>query len=482
MPDETKDLQFKITTTADTAGAKAAADAIDAVGGAAKKTSANQYDLGEDLEKVEKRVEGVSGQSREMYHIFDDMNRIAPGLGESLRGLITGPLGMIGALLFGLGEAKAAWDRYDEALEKVLGENLTEGIDKAQALAQAFTGITDAVASATTAWDSSGEVLDRALKNIQAQLGFTRQLIQAEKDLALQRLQSQKQSGQISESDYEAKKAAVEGESRKAGYDAERRALQAELTQKINAAANAQAQADAAKKKAESFRLAPDAVAKADEAALAEQEKSRREQGGNEIALAARIRDATASANSSALGLGAFGTGGFWDFAWQNILNHGLAAWNYQRAGQMAREQESAGRQDIDIADATATEEARREAQSKARNKAREEAERATGDATKASQEATWESNPNNAGSLAAKIRQNDALRAIAQQSEQNINTQADEVGQHIERMGNATVQGFDAIGKIVQTHTAQIKSIAESLKAHSNAIARATNYGNGPT
>lgn len=269
MADTDKEYRIKITTTADMQGATSA---LDKLGDVSKSVSGTQYDLGEDIGKVEKRIEGVSGQSREFYRIMSELDRFAPGLGESLRAIFEGPLASIGLLIFGATELKGVLEKYQEKLDDILGEDLTQGIDKANALAQAFTGIADAVRKANDEFNSAASIYERARAGIQDQLALTKQLIESQKELALQRLADLKQSGQISGPEYEARRQAVENQGRAATQAAEERAKQAELAQKINEAANAQAQADEAKRRAQAFHLPEsDEVAKAQSQTLSKQ-------------------------------------------------------------------------------------------------------------------------------------------------------------------------------------------------------------------
>ena len=94
-------------------------------------------------------------------------------------------------------------------------------------------------------------------------------------------------------------------------------------------AVNAQSQADAAKHRAESFKLPQsDEDAKAAADALSNAAKPRHEKGESESALSQRIQDASAEG-----GFGTLMTKGFWDFFGRNLIEHGAAAWNWQTGG-----------------------------------------------------------------------------------------------------------------------------------------------------
>lgn len=74
--------------------------------------------MGEDLGLAEKRFEGVSGQSRETYRIFSELDRVAPGLGEALRAVFVGPLAGVGALIFVLDLLVEKFEKIQEAAAK----------------------------------------------------------------------------------------------------------------------------------------------------------------------------------------------------------------------------------------------------------------------------------------------------------------------------------------------------------------------------
>jgi hypothetical protein len=103
-------------------GQENAAKAKEAIAGVAQESgnlSQSQYNLEGDLGKVEKRIEGVGGQSREMYRVFSQIDRLVPGLGEGLRGAITGPLGMMAALFFTTDLVLGKFKEFDKELDAI---------------------------------------------------------------------------------------------------------------------------------------------------------------------------------------------------------------------------------------------------------------------------------------------------------------------------------------------------------------------------
>ncbi|HEV2329372.1 MAG TPA: hypothetical protein VGY56_11355 [Verrucomicrobiae bacterium] len=452
MSDESKNLEFKITAAYDGSGPKKAADDFEAVGDAAKKASGTGTDFGETLEGVAKRAEGVSGESREMYRIFSELNRIAPGLGESLRAAMTGPLGAASLLVLGLYEAKVALEEYEKALDNILGEDLTAGIDKANLLAVAYNGIAEAVQKANEQFNSAEAQTSRAEKNIAGQLTFTKQLIDAEKALALQRLENAKANGQISEAEFEVRKEAVEGQSQAATAQAERRALQAQLSQKHIDAANSQAQADASARKAASFHLPQsDKVAEAEATTLTGQAEEQKKLSADARERAAILNDIVVSFQSSAV-QGLFASLMHPIVSSEEMLSRGGMAGMMPAlfplfvSSDAARKRAETAQEKSNYEGLTRAS-GNIDSEIKAREAAREDAQRLAGDAVKARDEAAWESDPNNAGSLAGKLQQNSALAAHS-----------------LDKMGAATAAGMEKLSGIAQGHTANIERITSQM------------------
>ena len=308
----------------------------------------------EEFEKIQQRLSGVYQGTRDVRQIWMEMDRIIPGTGQALEAAMTGPLGIIVGLGAALDFTVTALKKFNEEMDKILDEDLTGPLDQANAIAQAWTGIADAAAKAVEQFNSAQGIFDRAQKGIDSDKGLSPQ----EK-------------------------------------------LQAELSNKMNEAANAEAQAEAAKRKAESYKLpATNEQAQAEAKAEAEVAAQRRKQGDDALAESQRIGDAEVSGISSVT------TKGFWEFAQKQILEHGLKFWKYQTGGEMTRELDIEGKRQIDIANAGDAEGASLDARTKEREAARKDAESKAADAAKLRLDAQWEANPNNAGSLAAKLAQ----------------------------------------------------------------------------
>lgn len=314
----------------------------------------------------------------------------------------------------GLDMALSAIEKHDAPLEKILGEDLGEGIDKAQALADAWTGIADAVAEANQQLSSATAFYDQDMEDVRSQLAFTLQLIEAQKQLALQRLQNQKDSGQIGEGEYERRRAAIEGQSRADQFGARKKEEQEELGNKANEVANAKIQSEAAAKRAAAFKLPEsDKEAQANADAMKARADEFRKQAEQSKADAQYYNDASISARTPAGFLSSmFSTTTFWKGAWKQFQNGGPATFN--PFGEFSKQAAQDAKEQTEAANSADREAERINEQIKARQMARSEAKKAAADAATAEQEFQRESNPNKAGSVAAKIRNDTQLENIA--------------------------------------------------------------------
>lgn len=391
--DSDKELKISIVTQADTAAAVGAADAIANVGKAADLASASQFNLTADLQKVEKRIEGVSGQSREMYHAFYELDRIAPGVGESLRGAITGPLGAAGALLFNLYFIKQALEDNEKQLQQVLGEDLELGIDNANALATAFDGVAKAVEKVNAEWNSPSSIAGRAGKN---------------------------------ESD------------------------QAKLGDVVTENTNAQIQARNAAAKAAAFHMpASDKVASAIVDVFKKSADELQKKGESEKGTASGLRDTAVEIASGGSALNVALTAGFWHMLAENFKTHYAAVWNYEGPGRMASRFDAEGRSDIEISNAKAAEAARREAQIKARDEARAQEEATAAVARRTQLETDWQRNPNNPGSLAEKIQLDSALTSNISRVQSDLETHGPNAVQALKDAASGLQTAVDIIKQL---------------------------------
>jgi hypothetical protein len=398
-----KVLNILIQFGLDDKQAREAITQINKVAEASKTVGTSLGHYQEAAEGAEKRIEGVSGSSREMYRIFYELDRLAPGLGETLRATFTGPLGAIGLLIFGVVGLKSALSEYDAELDKTLTTEDT-GLEQAKALAVAYNGIATAVTKAASAWDSAQSIEDRGLKNIEAQLAATTALIDAEKQLAIQRLERAKAAGQIGEQDYEAQKAAIEGQSETTIQGVKQSSLQAQLGQMRTEVTNATIQAQNAQRKAEGFKIpATDEEAKANADAMKQRAEEFRKNAETARADAARYNDMAVSASTVPGFIASmFTSSSFWKGAWEQFKGNAPETMN--PFGALSEQSKQKAKEATEAADSADKESARLSAQIAERNKARDEAARLAAEAAKIQEEFEWQNNPNNAAGIAAKI------------------------------------------------------------------------------
>jgi hypothetical protein len=255
---------------------------------------------------------------------------------------------------------------------------------------------------------------DQDMQDVRAQLQFTLQLIEAQKQLALQRLQNQRDTGQIGEGEYERRRAAIEGQSRTAQFEAEKKADQEALGNKANEVANAKIQSEAAAKRAATFKL-PESDKEAQENADAMKRRADdfRKQAEESKADAQRYNDMSVSSSTlSGFVASMFTSSTFWKGAWKQFASGGPATLN--PFGEFSSQAAQDAKEQTEAANSADREADRLNQQIKERQKARSEAEKDAADATRAGNEFQYENNPNRPGSLAAKIQNEGRLENVA--------------------------------------------------------------------
>jgi len=201
------DLSYKITTSAELAGAQATADALDRQIGKAKALKQDYSELSKQRDIVNQSLKDsvavtdeasdstfkLSERSREQYRLFGELNRIVPGLGENLRGLSMlgfNPLIAVASMAaYGLYEAKRALDGFNKSLD-ASGEAAAKSdfIDGIQARIDALNALIDATQDYV---DKEAEVL-RVEQDIAAALQEQLQLLAAIEAARHQSTQAQK--------------------------------------------------------------------------------------------------------------------------------------------------------------------------------------------------------------------------------------------------------------------------------------------------
>ena len=140
------DLEYKITTVAELAGAEAAADALERQIGKAKALKQDYSELqkeldtmrgsiaeskaameshseasgkmGKDIEKAGEHAEESNIHFEGQRQLFNQLNRLAPELGHVLHAAFEGPLGAILLVGIAIHEARDKLNEYNEELDK----------------------------------------------------------------------------------------------------------------------------------------------------------------------------------------------------------------------------------------------------------------------------------------------------------------------------------------------------------------------------
>src|ERR1035437_387474 len=214
------ELEYKITTSAELAGAEAAADAIERNIGKAKALKQDYSALDAQLKTVRESIDEAkkahvgSGEAMTEEGFFTKKLTLGKReLSESLRGL-TRQYPMLGEVArtvfnpivmatFGIIEAFTIWKSRVDTLVAALGgielPDLGEHITQAENVATAYHGIAEAVEAADVQFDSAASIFERAAKATAAQLAATKLLITAIKEKALAELDIEKAGGHMTE-------------------------------------------------------------------------------------------------------------------------------------------------------------------------------------------------------------------------------------------------------------------------------------------
>jgi hypothetical protein len=375
--DADKELKIKILTEADTSGAKSAAEGLENVRqklagdngtSAASAVAAEGFEkLREKLadksgsesflsefENIRQRMEGTYQGVRDVRSIFMELDRILPGSGQLLEAVFTGPLGLIVAAGYGLDQLVTVLTKVEEHFQAILSKDLTGPINQAAALAELYNGVADAIAKANSEFNSPEGIFGRTEKGIEAQRGLS-----------------------------------------------ESQRLQADLAAKVTESTNANIQAANAQHKAESFKLPQsDDEAKKQIDALRIQGKEHQDAADQLRKEAAARSDMQATASKSLAGFILAAVTHPVEMAKAMAGMAGKTTVEGVRESQQKTADEQAQALKLD-----------REANSiealvKRRDAARTEAESKAESATKISNDAAWESDPNNVGSIAWKQAQ----------------------------------------------------------------------------
>ena len=225
------DLNFNINTKAELAGAEATAHALEMQIGKAKALKQDYSALQQQLETVkqsiqnltpelkelmekEKSVGEATGEAnlprRERLEIIRTLTQSYPMLGEAMRAALSPEV----FIAFSLVAAYEIWSERVKTLREMMGGwELPDfsvhavGVDAA---AEGYDKLKTAVAGANTEFNSAAALFERQKAAISAQLTVTKQLIDAQKQMAIADLDIERASGKVTPGQYEARKAMIE--------------------------------------------------------------------------------------------------------------------------------------------------------------------------------------------------------------------------------------------------------------------------------
>ena len=408
------DLEYKITTVAELAGAEAAADALERQIGKAKALKQDYSELQKELDTMRgsiaeskaameanseasavegKETEKLRLGKRDLSEAIRGVTREYPMLGEVARAAFD-PLVLA---IFGIIEAFNIWKERIATLTEALGgielPDLGSHIEEANNVAQAYDGVAKAVKKVDEEYDGAASVYERMATAAQAQLKATTALITALKDKAVAELDIEKSGGNMSEAEYAAKKSRIQTGASDATVQAEIDARNYEIQLKKDEQARAEAQAKAKTEKAAAFKLP-----ESDEAAQAgvEAYKTIADAKRKEAEEAEKNKREIEDLNNQLNG-GFFSAAGSFFQAVKFASNYGLTT-DPEDAIKLQSDAESKAREDAARAEKQS---AAREKEIKDRAKEREEAESAAALAEKTRLANEGIDDPNKVGSLA---------------------------------------------------------------------------------
>ncbi|HXR47600.1 MAG TPA: hypothetical protein VN784_09185 [Candidatus Limnocylindrales bacterium] len=184
------DLEYKITTSAELSGAQAALEALDRQIGRAKALKQDYAELQAQRDTVAqslkenvaitndaadaedalgKKTEEFNVHGRSQFLLFSEINRIMPGLGESMHAAFAGPLGPIILAGIAIAAAKKALDGYNAALD-AMGESAAKPFgESVQDLQTMWDTATQSLGKYEAALDAAGTDRDPTSTMIQRQ-------------------------------------------------------------------------------------------------------------------------------------------------------------------------------------------------------------------------------------------------------------------------------------------------------------------------
>ena len=150
-------VQFGVVNAADV---KAAQDLIVETGKAAGKAGEAHGEMGKGIEKAGEAAEHANHHHDISRHLFSEINRIAPGLGESLHAAFSGPLGAILLVGIAIHEVQEKLKEYNEELDKQAEDAYAPHLTALAALQKAWDDAATHMAEYNAKLEHAGEDKD----------------------------------------------------------------------------------------------------------------------------------------------------------------------------------------------------------------------------------------------------------------------------------------------------------------------------------
>ncbi len=218
------DLEYKITTTADGTGAKQTAQDIDEINRAARGATPAAADLGKEFDKTGEHMTQFGSKGREIYILFAELNRLIPGLGDSLRSLnavglnpVIATLSLVALAFYESKKAITDWNKsLDDSAAAAADPTFLDGINaRITVLAQAKTAAEEYAqkeAAVAVGEQTIATALQNQLQYMAAIEQARGQQTQAQKALALAKIGQAETEGNLTPSQAIEQRAGVEKE------------------------------------------------------------------------------------------------------------------------------------------------------------------------------------------------------------------------------------------------------------------------------
>jgi hypothetical protein len=126
--------------------------------------------FGKETEESGEKAKHANEHHREMHHLFGELNRVVPGLGEAMHAAFAGPLGPLILLGMAIGEVSKAFKDYNSELDKIPAAEIAAHAEAIKSVRAAWDSAQDGIGKYYGALRTAGDDKDpiaKALANIQ---------------------------------------------------------------------------------------------------------------------------------------------------------------------------------------------------------------------------------------------------------------------------------------------------------------------------